>query len=48
VTAERFIARRVIHPIHEAEETLAEHGHERFADIAGVVQSGSGRALGLR
>jgi hypothetical protein len=27
-----------------AEETLAEHGRERFADVAGVVRGGGGRA----
>jgi hypothetical protein len=27
-----------------AEETLAEHGRERFADVAGVVHGGGGRA----
>jgi len=27
-----------------ADETLAEHGRERFADVAGVVHGGGGRA----
>lgn len=27
-----------------AEETLAEHGRERFADVAGAVHGGGGRA----
>lgn len=27
-----------------AEETLAEHGRQRFADVVGVVQGGGGRA----
>ena len=27
-----------------AEETLAEHGRERFADVAGTVRGGGGRA----
>jgi hypothetical protein len=27
-----------------AEETLAEHGRERFADVAGAVRGGGGRA----
>jgi hypothetical protein len=27
-----------------AEETLAEHGRERFADVAGVVHGGGGHA----
>lgn len=26
------------------EETLAEHGRERFADVAGAVHGGGGRA----
>jgi Protein of unknown function (DUF1778) len=27
-----------------AEETLADYGRERFADIAGIVRGGGGRA----
>lgn len=27
-----------------AEETLAEHGRDRFADVAGAVRGGGGRA----